>query len=347
MAAAPTLQVDAANIQLNSYSSSWTCDPQSDLSHGLNCHSQANIPVTYVFTYAPIVVQDPATGQYYFFSGGVSQDGGFTANDVRFDNLVSWEAAGPQGGTHVLREVNFEEDTPHNGLHNVLRSGFYDSTFGEFFWFDTIFESGAFSVNKLSGISILHGPNPTTPQNYDALFKAHRPTGNGSGAEYHFNKGALIKHPNSSTLWIGVMRAHHSVSGHNVITPILVDPSTETFWLHYTTEGWCPYPWGTEFTGFDLSETCLSGKSGGKTNTVIPDHFEGDTQWPFRYRGLANVDGKVILHGKVDTTRACGSDTSCMRQHALCPAEFLGFNHDLLRVATLVEAWCLASDRVG
>lgn len=319
---APQFTVEAANWSINPYSPNWACDGSSDLSHGSGCYGQ--YAASTVQNESPRVVQNPSNGEIYFYSDGPERDGGFL-DPQKYDTNTSWLANGAQGGAHKLREVRFELDNHGTDSHYVINSAFYDAARGEFILPTGVFDTGDFPNNTMSGLIIGHGQDGLDNWSWWEIFRSNRPSGSGSGAEYHFNKAAMVKESGTDR-YLGMMRANNS-GVQDVLTPFYVDWDRQVVGFLFTNEGWCEYPWGFEFDDFDTGATCATSQSGGHGDFgSFPDTFRGigTSAWPLAFKGIWTIDAKIIA---LRTTGA--TQPSYDPGDALCPPETSGFDHDL------------------
>lgn len=320
---APQFTVTQANWTFNPYSPNWICDSSSDLSHGPGCYG--SYPASTVQNESPRVAQNPSNGQIYFYTDGPERDGGFLDPQV-YDTYTSWLANGAQGGAHKLRQVRFELDNFGETLHYVINSAFYDTSRSEVIIPTSIFESGAFSSDPMSGLIIGRSQGGLDNWSWWEIFRSLRPTGNGSGAQYHFNKAAMVRESGTSR-WLGLVRANYS-GVQDVLTPFYVDWDRQVVGFLFANEGWCEYPWGFHFDHFDTGATCASSKDPYNTSDygAFPDTFRGTnaSNWNLAFKAITLIDGKIIALRTTGT-----SQPQYDAGDALCPPESFGYDHDL------------------
>jgi hypothetical protein len=337
--ATPQFTVSAAHIAWNIHSPSWICDGSSDLSHGSGCYG--TYPASYNFGHAPVYIEDPNTGQIYFYGHTGAKDGGFGTSG---DRDSSWLAAGPQGGQHVLREVLYEDDyytPPHpelfdHGPHFVNHSGFFRTSTNTFLVLTSVFDSGSFSQVELSSLAVGESSNGTSFPSWTDVFTFLRPGGVGNGSLTFANKYLFEQHPTDPDLWIGVIYVRQQDSNGVQLaaglSPVYIDWTRQVTGFLFQNSGWCEYPWGQEFSSYNDSGLCSTTSL--NTSTVMPGRMVTSTA------GLGAgtldfsvIDGQPLILKKVLTPERasdeCDSETpgsqaweDCREVYADCPGSY-------------------------
>lgn len=337
----PQFTVQAAYYSFTAYNqttSGWVCDSLSDLSHGVGCYGE--YPASAVFGEPPRITQNPGTNGtiFWYTNPGEARDTGFL-EPQQYDELVSWQANGPQGGPHKLRQVLYDRDrttansspplswaNDHDGSQNeaqryVNNSAFYEPSLSKHVLSTSIFASANFPSDPMSGLYIVETSNGYDNFFWYEIFRALRPNGASSGAEWHFNKAALVDDPTNSSRWIGLIHVVHPTDG-NLVSPFYIDFNRKVIGFKFANAGWCEYPWGVHFTdfnsGYNTFTTCADSNYNASNHEArIPDVFAGQGG-PYAgtdFKTLAVVNGQILsLRSQGTTTQPTYVDS-----HALCP----------------------------